>query len=148
MIKISSNNLPPFLYSWWAHLTCVSLFIKYLKTYEHTHLQVSQPSDSKLLIVSYPGESLEIRMAFWMTELNNVYLDANLRIYTSMYIFLSQVFRLLEEYFLIKIQNNCTQYNIIGKDIRITIMLWSILTDIMIRRKISINRCNISCIKC
>lgn len=64
-------------------------FNKFLKTYDHTHLQVSEASDSKLLIVSNPGESLEIRIAFWMTELNNVYLDANLRIYTSMYIFLS-----------------------------------------------------------
>lgn len=124
MIKISSNNIPPFLYSWWAHLTCVSLFIKYLKTYEHTHLQISQPSDSKLLIVSYPGESLEIRIAFGRkNSITYIWMLINLRIYTIMYIFLSQVFRLLEEYFLIQIQNIITQYNIIGKDICITIML-------------------------
>lgn len=41
------------------------------------------------------------------------------------------------------------QYKIVGKNIRITrtIILWSILAAITIKRQISINRCNISCIK-
>lgn len=95
-----------------------------------------------------PGESLETSIAIWMTELNNVYLDANKRIYTSMNIFLSKVFRLWEEYFFVQIQNNTMQYNIFGKNILITIILWSILAYITIRRQMSINWCNISCIKC
>lgn len=101
------------------------------------------------MIVSNPGESLQICIAVWMTKLNNVYVDAHFAvlIYMSTYIYLSQVFRPLGEYFFIQIENNIMQYIIIKKYIRIPIILWSILEDITIRRQISINRCNISCIQ-